>query len=293
MNKALIKLHTAVLLAGATGLFGRLLTLQEIPLVWYRVIFSAVIIVCFLKVTGRMEKVPVRNTLHICLVGMLLALHWVLFYASIRYSNVSIGVLCCALIGVYTAILDPFVNHKKFSWKDILFSMLTLTGLLFIYSFDSRYRTGIIIGAISSLVAAFFSMTTKKLTRTYEYSSNTLLMYEMIGGVAFLTLVMPFFVHANPDAGIIPTWKDLMLLLVLAGLCTVVQYFFQFESLKAVSTFTVTLTYNLEPIYSIIFAMILFGEARELNISFYLGLTLIISSVVLQNRHAFKVAADL
>lgn len=98
MKKALIKLHTAVLLAGATGLFGRLLTLQEIPLVWYRVIFSAVIIVCFLKVTGRMEKVPVRNALHICLVGMLLALHWVLFYASIRYSNVSIGVLCCALI---------------------------------------------------------------------------------------------------------------------------------------------------------------------------------------------------
>ena len=118
-------------------------------------------------------------------------------------------------------------------------------------------------------------------------------MFEMIGGVVFLTLVMPFFVHSNPDAGIIPTWKDLMLLLVLAGLCTVVQYFFQFESLKAVSTFTVTLTYNLEPIYSIIFAMILFGEARELNISFYLGLALIISSVVLQNRHAFKVAADL
>lgn len=287
MNKALIKLHTAVLLAGATGLFGRLMTLQEVPLVWYRVILSAIIIVCFLKISGRMEKVPAKNALHICLVGMLLSLHWVLFYASIRASNVSIGVLCCALIGVYTAVLDPFVNHKKFSWKDILFSMLTLTGLLFIYSFDSRYRTGIIIGAISSLVAAFFSMTTKKLTSTYSYSSNTLLMYEMIGGVVFLTLVMPFFVHSNPDAGIIPTWKDLMLLLVLAGLCTVIQYFFQFESLKAVSTFTVTLTYNLEPIYSIIFAMALFGEARELNYSFYIGLTLIICAVVFQNRSAF------
>lgn len=288
MNRALIKLHTAVLLAGATGLFGRLMTLQEVPLVWYRVILSAIIIVCFLKISGRMEKVPAKNALHICLVGMLLSLHWVLFYASIRASNVSIGVLCCALIGVYTAVLDPFVNHKKFSWKDILFSMLTLTGLLFIYSFDSRYRTGIIIGAISSLVAAFFSMTTKKLTSTYSYSSNTLLMYEMIGGVVFLTLVMPFFVHSNLDAGIIPTWKDLMLLLVLAGLCTVVQYFFQFESLKTVSTFTVTLTYNLEPIYSIIFAMALFGEARELNYSFYIGLTLIICAVVFQNRSAFR-----
>lgn len=288
MKKAWIKLHTAVLLAGATGLFGRLVSLQEIPLVWYRVIFSTIIVACALGIGKKMEKVPAGHAVMISLSGMLLALHWVLFYASIRASNVSIGVLCCALIGVYTAILDPFVNHKKFSWKDILFSMITLTGLLFIYSFDSRYRTGIIIGAISSLVAAFFSMTTKKLTRIYDYSSNTLLLYEMIGGFVLLTLFMPFFSALNPGTNLVPDMKDLFWLLILAGLCTVVQYFFQFESLKAVSTFTVTLTYNLEPIYSIIFAMVLFGEAHELNFSFYIGLALIISSVLLQNLSVFR-----
>lgn len=288
MKKALIKLHSAVLLAGATGLFGRLLTLQEIPLVWYRLLLTTVLLVPILFFTGRFQTVTKKSAVQIGLAGMLLGIHWVLFYASIRASNVSIGVLCYALIGFYTAVLDPFVNHKKFDWKEILFSAVTLLGLLLIYSFDSRYRTGIIIGAISSLVAAFFSMTTKKLTGKYDYPSNTFVMYEMMGGLVILTAALPFFIAGNPDAALTPDLKDFLLLLVLAGVCTIGQYLLQFDALKEVSTFTVNLTYNLEPIYSIIFAMILFGEARELNFSFYLGLALIIASVLFQNLSAFR-----
>lgn len=288
MKKALIKLHSAVLLAGATGLFGRLLTLQEIPLVWYRLLLTTVLLVPILFFTGRFQTVTNKSAVQIGLAGMLLGIHWVLFYASIRASNVSIGVLCYALIGFYTAILDPFVNHKKFDWKEILFSAVTLLGLLLIYSFDSRYRTGIIIGAISSLVAAFFSMTTKKLTGKYDYPSSTFVMYEMMGGLVILTAALPFFIAGNPDAAMTPDLKDFLLLLVLAGVCTIGQYLLQFDALKEVSTFTVNLTYNLEPIYSIIFAMILFGEARELNFSFYLGLALIIASVLFQNLSAFR-----
>lgn len=288
MKKALIKLHSAVLLAGATGLFGRLLTLQEIPLVWYRLLLTTVLLVPILFFTGRFQTVTKKSAVQIGLAGMLLGIHWVLFYASIRASNVSIGVLCYALIGFYTAILDPFVNHKKFDWKEILFSAVTLLGLLLIYSFDSRYRTGIIIGAISSLVAAFFSMTTKKLTGKYDYPSSTFVMYEMMGGLVILTAALPFFIAGNPDAALTPDLKDFLLLLVLAGVCTIGQYLLQFDALKEVSTFTVNLTYNLEPIYSIIFAMILFGEARELNFSFYLGLALIIASVLFQNLSAFR-----
>ena len=283
MKKALIKLHSAVLLAGATGLFGRLLTIGEIPLVWYRILLTTVLLVPILFFSGRLVKVTAASAAQIGLAGMLLGLHWVLFYASIRASNVSIGVLCYALIGFYTAVLDPFVNHKKFDWREILFSAVTLLGLLLIYSFDSRYRTGIAIGALSSLVAAFFSMTTKKLTGLYSYPSSTFVLYEMIGGLVFLSMAMPFFIGSHPEASIVPELRDILLLLVLAGVCTIGQYLLQFDALKEVSTFTVNLTYNLEPIYSIIFAMLLFGEVRELNFSFYLGLFLIIASVLLQN----------
>ena len=288
-RQALLKLHLAVLLAGATGLFGRLLTLQEIPLVWYRILITTVLLIPILAFSGRLQKIPSRAALRIGGAGIFLGIHWVLFYASIRASNVSIGVLCYALIGFYTAVLDPLVNKKKFDWKELVFSALTLLGLLLIYSFDSRYRVGIAIGALSSLFAAFFSMATKKLTGIYDYPSSTFVLYEMTGGLICLTIALPFFLGAyagtgpGASANMIPSLRDLAFLLILAGICTIGQYLLQFDALKEVSAFTVNLTYNLEPIYSIIFAMILFGEARELNFSFYLGLAIIITAVVLQN----------
>lgn len=288
-RQALLKLHIAVLLAGATGLFGRLISLQEIPLVWYRILITTLLLIPILAIGGRLQKIPSRAALRIGGAGMFLGIHWVLFYASIRASNVSIGVLCYALIGFYTAVLDPLVNRKRFDWKELVFSTMTLLGLLLIYSFDSRYRVGIAIGALSSLFAAFFSMTTKKLTGIYDYPSSTFVLYEMIGGLVCLTIALPFFLGAYAGAGLgasanmLPSLRDLALLLVLAGICTIGQYLLQFDALKEVSAFTVNLTYNLEPIYSIIFAMLLFGEARELNFSFYLGLAIIISAVVLQN----------
>ena len=288
MRKALVKLHIAVLLAGATGLFGRLLTLQEIPLVWYRILITTVLQVPILFLSGKAGKVSAAGAAKIGGAGMLLGIHWVLFYASIRASNVSIGVLCYALIGFYTALIDPFINHRKFDWKELLFSTITLIGLLLIFSFDARYRVGIAIGALSSLVAAFFSMTTKRLTGEYDYPSSTFVMYEMIGGLVCLSVAMPFFAGAHPEVNLVPGLRDLLFLLVLAVVCTIGQYLLQFDALKKVSAFTVNLTYNLEPIYSIIFAMLLFGEARELNFSFYLGLALIIASVLLQNFSLIK-----
>ena len=283
MRNALVKLHLAVLLAGMTGLFGRLLTLQEIPLVWYRILITTVVLIPVLAFSGRLGKVSPGAALRMGGTGMLLGIHWVLFYASIRASNVSIGVLCYALIGFFTAILDPFINKRRFDWKELIFSALTLVGLLLIFSFDSRYRTGITIGALSSLVAAFFSMFTKKLTGKYEYPSSTFVLYEMIGGLVCLSAVLPFFLAGNPGAGMASGLRDFLLLLVLAVVCTIGQYLLQFDALKKVSAFTVNLTYNLEPIYSIVFAMILFGEARELNFSFYLGLAIIVTAVLLQN----------
>lgn len=288
MKKALAELHAAVLLAGATGLFGRLLTLQEIPLVWYRLLFTALLLVPILFLSGRMEKVTPKAAASMGWAGMLLGIHWVLFYASIRASNVSIGVLCYALIGFYTALLDPLVNHKEFAWKELLFSAITLLGLLLIYSFDARYRLGIALGAVSSLVASFFSMFTKRNTIKYDYQSSTFVLYEMLGGLICLTIALPIFKGMHPEAAIIPGTRDIILILILATICTIGQYLLQFEALKKVSAFTVNLTYNLEPVYSIIFAMILFGEARELNFSFYAGLALIILSVLLQNSSVLK-----
>ena len=284
MNKALLKLHISVLLAGATGLFGRLVSLQELPLVWYRLMLTVVMLIPILYFQHKLQKLEWKKVMQIAGAGMFLGVHWVLFYASIKASNVSIGVVCCALIGFYTAFLDPIINHHKFYLKDIFFSMLTLAGLLLIFHFDTRYRLGIAIGAVSSLLAALFSIYSKKVTSKYpELPTSTFVNYEMIGGLMIISIALPFYMNLYPENSIVPCTTDWIYLIILALVCTIGQYLLQIGALKKVSTFTMNLSYNLEPVYSIILAMILFGESQELNFSFYVGLALIVCSVVVQN----------
>ena len=140
-QNAFIKLHLSVLLAGFTGLFGKLITLNEVNIVWYRMFFASV----FLLLLKGLPKVTSRKLLHLSLAGALLGFHWVLFYSSIKLSNISIGVICYSLVGFFTALIEPAVFHKRVSFLEILFSLITVLGLLCIFSFDSRYRLGISI----------------------------------------------------------------------------------------------------------------------------------------------------
>ena len=136
IRKAFIQLHLSVMLAGFTGLFGKLITLNEVDIVWYRMLFTSIILLVF---TG-LPQVERKKLLQLGGCGALLGLHWMLFYGSIKASNVSIGVICYSLVGFFTAILEPIIYHRKISAIEILFSLITVLGLLCIFSFDARSR---------------------------------------------------------------------------------------------------------------------------------------------------------
>jgi len=284
-NKALLQLHGSVLLAGFSGVFGRLITMNEVDIVFYRIVLT----IAILLVLVGLPRIGWKRFLQIAGCGALLGIHWILFYGSIKMSNVSIGVVCYALVGFYTAFLEPWIFHRKIAVQEVIFSLLTIAGLLLIFSFDSRYRMGIAVGAISSLIAALFSVLTKKASQGVDTRAVTL--YEMVGGMVGVVATAPIYLMIFPPDSPVMVWpsgSNLAWLLCLALFCTVIQYMLQFLSLKKLSAFTVNLTYNLEPIYAIIIAFILFGEASELNFSFYAGILLIILSVLLQTRVGMK-----
>lgn len=175
-----------------------------------------------------------------------------MFYGSIKASNVSIGVICFSLIGFFTAVFEPLLFKKRFSWMEMLFALITVAGVMCIFSLDARYRYGISIGIVSSAVCALYAICNKK-----------------------------------ASVVVIPEGSNLWLMLCHALFCTVAMYLLQIMALKRLSAFTVNLTYNLEPCYTIVLAFIIFGEGREINFSFYLGIALIVVSVVLQSWRAF------
>lgn len=284
MKEAFIKLHLSIVLAGFTGLFGKLISLNEGLLVWYRMMFAAIMLYLILKISNKLLAIPVKEQLKIAGTGFILGLHWVFFYGSIKMANVSVGVVCFSLVGFFTALLEPLVIRRKFRMKELLFSLITVAGIVLIFQFDMRYRAGIIVGIISSALAALFTITNKKVGASHP--SRMMLLYEMAGGFLGLTCLLPLYLYYFPVDSILPDMKDFLYLLLLALVCTIGLYLLQIQVLKTVSAFTVNLSYNLEPIYSIILAMLLFAEAKELNTAFYIGLGLIIVSVLLQTREA-------
>lgn len=283
IQKAFIQLHLSVMLAGFTGLFGKLITLNEVDIVWYRMLFTSIILLVF---TG-LPQIERKKLLQLGGCGALLGLHWMLFYGSIKASNVSIGVICYSLVGFFTAIIEPIIYRKKISTIEILFSLITVLGLLCIFSFDARYRYGISIGVLSSFVAALYGVCNKKVS--VGVKTRTVLFYQMSAGLVVVSMIIPFYLMmfpAHQDVLVIPEGSNLWWMLCHALFCTVAMYILQIQALRTLSAFTVNLTYNLEPCYTIAIAFIVFHEARELNFSFYIGIALILISVILQTWRA-------
>jgi drug/metabolite transporter (DMT)-like permease len=181
------------------------------------------------------------------------------------------------------------ILKKRFSWLELFFSLVTVAGVLCIFSLDARYRYGIAIGVVSSAVCALYAICNKR--ASVGVRSRTVLMYQMSGGLIAVTAIIPVYLLIFPShqpVVVVPDGSNLWFMLCHALFCTVGMYLLQIQALKRLSAFTVNLTYNLEPCYTIILAFLIFGEGRELNFSFYIGIALILLSVLLQSMKAWK-----
>jgi drug/metabolite transporter (DMT)-like permease len=286
MKKSYLVLHTAVLLAGFTGVFGKLITLNQIPLVWFRVLLSTLILFVVLKLFKIERLKSTKDILNIARGGLLITIHWIFFYGSIKFSNISIGVVCYCLTSFFTAVLEPIINKKRFSAAQLMLSMLTLIGISLIFHFDSSYQLGIILGVISTVFAALYTIYNERLVK--QYDSKLLNFYQMLSGTVVLGLALPIFYYLFPSERFIPSFSDGIYLILLALFCTVGLYVLFAESLKKLSAFTVNLSFNLEPIYSIIIAFLFFNEGKQVNTSFYVGLAFVLVSVLLQTLRSIR-----
>lgn len=286
MKRALLQLHLSVFLAGFTGILGKLITLNEGMLVWYRLLITVISMYILYRWQGLLKKLPRKAIMQIGGTGFIVALHWIFFYGSIKYANVSIGVVCLSLMSLFTAIFDPLITKRKFDRAELLLSLLTVCGILLIFHFDTQYRTGIILGIFSSVFAALFTVLNKKLVMMYDAVNITF--YELGIGFLGLTVIMPFYLYAFPVASLLPSWTDLGYLFVLAWFCTILMYMLMVHALQKISPFTVNLCFSLEPLYSIILAFILFRENDFLQGGFYAGLALILLSVALQMVRIYR-----
>ena len=277
MKKAFVQLHIAVFLAGFTGILGKLITLNEGLLVWYRLMISSLALWVIYYFTKNKASVSYSSILKISGIGALAALHWVSFYGSIKYSNVSIALVCFSSIGFFTAIMEPLVFRVKIDLVELILGFLMIVGIYFIFHFDPSYKLGIVIGLVSAWLGSLFPILNKVVLKTVPATVVTL--YEITAGFLFLSLLLPFYLKIFPTDYIFPNTNDWFWLLFLSLFCTVLAINLSMKALEKISAFTVNLSYNLEPVYGILLAFAVLGENKHLNKGFYIGFTLILFSI--------------
>jgi drug/metabolite transporter (DMT)-like permease len=286
MRKAFLQLHMAVFLAGFTGILGRLITLNEALLVWYRLLIAVFTLWVMYLFQRKLHRISLAGVARIMGVGVIVALHWVTFYASIKYANVSVGLVCFSATGFFTAILEPLITRKPFNKNELLLGLLVIGGISLIFHFDPQFKTGIILGIVSALLASLFPVFNRLLVQ--EHKPETVTLYQLSGGFLFLTILVPFYLHYIPADHIIPTVSDIGWLLVLGLFCTVWAFNLSMNALRKISAFTVNLTYNLEPLYGIALAFLVYREDKMLSGTFYIGLLLIVLSVFLHTVLVYR-----
>jgi drug/metabolite transporter (DMT)-like permease len=286
VRKALLQLHVSVFLAGFTGILGVLIELNEGLLVWYRMAITVVTLLALLVLRKKWQHLPFTQVKKLLGIGMLIALHWVFFYGSIKMANVSIGLVCVAGAGLFTALLEPLFLKVKIKWPEVALGLLSLLGIFLIFKFDARYRLGIGLGIVSAILASIFSVLNKK--EVGKQPAQMMMVYELTGGLFLLTLLMPFYLNYFNVVKVFPTLSDIGWLLILSWLCTVLAMDLILQALKKVSAFTQNLTLNLEPVYGILLAFLVYQENKQLGTSFYLGISCIVLSVVFQIARASR-----
>lgn len=280
LKRSFIQLHVFVFLAGLTAPIGNLIQLNGLYLVFYRMLLTVLALIPVYVLHQRSNEVVFKDKVRLMLIGVLIAIHWVCFYGSIKLANVSVALVCISCVGLFTAILEPFMFKTKFIWNELLIGLLSLIGILCIFQFDIQFRTGILVGLVSSLFASIFTILNKRLTT--QYTTQTIQTFEMLGGLGFLAIVLLGIKNYQHSDFILPTQSDWFWLIILSLVCTVLANYLMLSALKKISAFTMNVTLNLEPVYGIIIAIILFQEHKQMGMGFYIGMSLIAISVLLQ-----------
>jgi drug/metabolite transporter (DMT)-like permease len=286
MKKAYTQLHLAVLLAGLTGILGRLITLNELMIVCYRLLLTVLSMWVLFSWRKKIESLSLGLIVRIMAVGMIAGLHWLTFYGAIKYANVSIALVCFSAIGFFTALFEPLILKKSLNFIELLLGLMTLAGVYIIFHFDTRYTVGIAIGLVSALLAALFPIFNRELLKKTNVES--MLVWQQLGGFLFMAVLIPVYQTTFSSFRLLPTTADLLWLLVLSWVCSVWAFQLSGAALQKLSAFTVNLSYNLEPVYGILLAFIFFREDQLLSGGFYVGLALILLALGL---HALLVYA--
>jgi drug/metabolite transporter (DMT)-like permease len=290
-TRAWLQIHFCVVLWGFTAILGKLITLAALPLVWWRMVLVSGALLLVGRFWAGLVRLP-RNLIAVyAAIGVLVAVHWLTFYASIKLSNASVAATCMALTPVFVSFIEPVLARRRFDPAELIFGIAVIPGVaLVVGGTPTGMRLGILIGTLSALLLGTFSSLNKRFIGSSDVLSVTGV--EMGAGALFLTIFAPLL-PAGEGVFVLPGVHDAVLLALLAMGCTLLPFALALVALRQLSAFSTSLAVNMEPVYAIVLAIILLGEQHELTLGFYAGVAIILVVVFLHPYMTYRRGAGI
>ncbi|MCB4799024.1 DMT family transporter [Neotamlana laminarinivorans] len=277
--KSHLHLHVLVFIAGFTAILGELISISAVPLVWFRMVFASIFMFIYIKVAKINLKVSPKSIFKLAIAGIIIALHWITFFGAIEVANISIALAMFSTGAFFASFIEPVIYKRKIVWYEILFGVIVVLGVFIITQGEIKYLSGIILGIVSAFLSSLFAVLNGSFLK--KHSATTISFYEFISGIIFISIYIFIFKGGFSLNFFQISSSDLIYLLILASVCTTYAFIASIYVMKDISPYTVVLTYNLEPVYGIILAVILFPEKEKMTINFYIGAAVILTVVLL------------
>ena len=276
--KNYLLLHLIVFIWGFTAILGALISLDTIPLVWYRMSLAVLFIVLYFIIKKKSFKVDAKGIAKFFITGVIIALHWVFFFKAIKVSNISVALVTMSTGAFFVSLIEPILFRRRIKPLEIVLGLIVVLGLYIIFNFESQYKLGIIYALISSFLSALFSVFNGLFIKKYD--PGTISLYQLFFGVLVITIYL-LITNGFSVSFFEVTKSDWLYLIILSSICTAYAFVASVKVMKYISPYTVMLTINLEPIYAIILALFIFGDKEKMNPEFYFGAFIVLFVVLL------------
>tara|TARA_B100000214_G_scaffold266536_1_gene197475 strand:+ start:5582 stop:6460 length:879 start_codon:yes stop_codon:yes gene_type:complete len=275
----LTSIHLMVVILGFTGIFGKLISLDTLDLVWYRMLIAFISLAIFLFMKNKLFAISKKNFLGVLCVGGLVAIHWLCFFESIKVSSVSVAVVCLSTSSLFSALIEPIFFKRKILAYEVIMAIIVAAALAFIMGMETQYLWGYIYGILAAFLGTLFTLFNAIYIK--KTSASQITMIEMLAGVLIITCILLFQKDYTVFTSLIST-TDLLYLVILGVLCTAMVFVWMTEIMRYITPYSLIMAINLEPIYSIILALIIFGDNELMSPTFYIGSSIIIGVVFLE-----------
>ena len=284
--KSLIHLHFLIFLWGFTSIFGVLITLDPILIVWFRLLIAAILIFVFLFLIYK-DSLRLSNSsfFNFFIGGLLISIHWYLFFYSIKISSISLTLSILSTASLMTSFLEPIFYKRPFRIHELVFGLIAVVGLVLIFGIQYENYFAILISLICTLLSVLFSILNGYLIK--NHSSLQISFYEILFGLIIISFGILFSDIQFPLL-ISIKFTDWIYIFILGSLCTAYAFVASTYILKFISPYTMMMSLNLEPIYGIIFSLIIFGEKEYMSIQFYIGSGIIFLGVIGNILYKYK-----